>query len=423
MDQNRKFVNLNPVDLKSLQLLSRNKKLSDRLDSFKSFMSSLELTYRRTVLSAADREVNVMDPFTGTERSMLMFASNNYLGLATHPHVKRRVKKAMDEYGCGIGGPPLLNGYIKLIEELEERLAAFKSQEAAMVFSSGFMSNLGVVSGLAEQHDIIIYDELSHASFYDGIRLTKAKAIPFVHNDMQQLSALVDQYTSESDGTLFVCTEGVYSMDGDLAPLDEISTICKSANAVLIVDDAHGTGVLGSDGSGTASHFNCGDEVDITMGTFSKVFATCGGFLTASSDLIGYLRFHARAYIFSASIPPPVAATVLGGIEVIENEPWLRMQLNSNVKYAIEKLRPFGFYATPSAAIITLALPTQMNIRKAALLFHEKNIFINAVEYPAVPASKQRFRISIMATHTKEDIDALATATEEIWNDPIAYLD
>ena len=416
-------MNLTPNDLKSLQLLTRNKKLSDRLDGFKSFMTAQRLTFKRTVLSAADREVNVRDPFTGIERSMLMFASNNYLGLATHPHVKKRVKKAMDEFGCGIGGPPLLNGYIRLIEELEERLAAFKSQEAALVFSSGFMSNLGVISGLAEQNDIIIYDELSHASFYDGIRLTKAKAIAFVHNDMQQLKALVDQYSSESKGTVFVCIEGVYSMDGDLAPLDEISRICKKTNAVLIVDDAHGTGVLGPDGSGTASYFNCEDDIDITMGTFSKVFATCGGFLTASSDLIEYLRFHARAYIFSASIPPPVAATVLGGIEVIENEPWLRMQLLSNVKYAIEKLNPFGFYAKPQAAIITLALPKHMDIRKAALLFHQENIFINPVEYPAVPASKQRFRISIMATHTKEDIDRLAAATEQIWNDPDAYSD
>jgi glycine C-acetyltransferase len=423
MDQNAKSVNLTPGDLKTLQLLSRNKKLSERLDGFKSFMSSQALTYKRTVVSAADRIVNVSDPFTGLERSMLMFASNNYLGLATHPHVKRRVKKAIEEFGCGIGGPPLLNGYIRLIEELEERLAAFKSQEAAMVYSSGFMANLGVVSGLAEQNDTIIYDELSHASFYDGIRLTKAKAIPFVHNDVEQLAALVDQHSSESNGTVFVCTEGVYSMDGDLAPLDEISRICKKANAILIVDDAHGTGVLGADGSGTASHFHCEDGIDITMGTFSKVFATCGGFLTASSDLIEYLRFHARPYIFSASFPPPVAAAVLGGIEVIENEPWLRMQLNSNVKYAIEKLRAFGFYATPSAAIITLALPPQMDIRKAALLFHEKNIFINAVEYPAVPASKQRFRISIMATHTKEDIDALAAVTAEIWNDAKVYLD
>lgn len=414
-------MNTETSNLKSFHLLARNIKLADRLDSFKSMMSALQLTYKRTVLSAADREVTVKDPFTGILRNMLMFASNNYLGLATHPHVKKRVKDATDEFGCGIGGPPLLNGYIRLIEELEERLAAFKSQQAAIVFSSGFLANLGVVSALAEHNDIILYDELSHASFYDGIRLTKARAIPFVHNDIKQLANLAEEYGSKSMGTVFVCIEGVYSMDGDIAPLDKISRICKSAGALLIVDDAHGTGILGEKGNGTASHFHCENYIDITMGTFSKVFATCGGFLTGSADLIEYLRYHARSYIFSASIPPPVAATVLAGLEVIENEPWLRTQLLSNVAYAIQKLKPFGFYATPQAAIITLRLPENMDIRKAAYLFHLKNVFINPVEYPAVPANKQRFRISIMATHTKEDIDSLATATEEVWNDRAAY--
>lgn len=239
------FMNTETSNLKSFHLLARNIKLADRLDSFKSMMSALQLTYKRTVLSAADREVTIKDPFTGILRDMLMFASNNYLGLATHPHVKKRVVDATDEFGCGIGGPPLLNGYIRLIEELEERLAAFKSQQAAIVFSSGFLANLGVVSALAEHNDIILYDELSHASFYDGIRLTKARAIPFVHNDIDQLTNLAEEYGSKSIGTVFVCIEGVYSMDGDIAPLDKISRICKSAGAILIVDDAHGTGILG----------------------------------------------------------------------------------------------------------------------------------------------------------------------------------
>lgn len=408
-------------NLQTIHLNTRNKKLSDRLDFFKQAMAMQTLTYKRSVLSAADRQVLVKDPFRGVIRNMLMFASNNYLGLAIHPHVTKRVKKALDEFGNGIGGPPLLNGYIKLIEETEERLAAFKSHESAIIFSSGFMANLGVVSALAEQNDTIIYDDLSHASFYDGIRMTKAKAIPFAHNDMEKLKRLAEHYATETKGTVFICMEGVYSMDGDIAPLNEISRISKNTGSVLIVDDAHGTGVLGENGSGTASHLGCENDIDITMGTFSKVFATCGGFITASETLIEYLRYYARPYMFSASIPPPVAATVLGGIEVIETEPWLRQQLLSNVEYAIKKLKPFGFYAPPQAAIITLALPEKMDIRKSAYLFHEKDIFLNPVEYPAVPASKQRFRISMMATHTQEDIDRLATVVEEVWNDPDAY--
>jgi glycine C-acetyltransferase len=406
---------------KSLDLLARNIKLADRLDSFKKMMSALQLTYKRVVLSAADREVTIKDPFTGDFRTMLMFASNNYLGLANHRYVKKRVLDAVGKFGCGIGGPPLLNGYIGLIEELEERLAAFKSQEAAIVFSSGFLANLGVISALTEHNDTIIYDELSHASFYDGIRLTRAKAIPFGHNNIQELTRLAEQYGNEAKGNVFVCTEGVYSMDGDIAPLDKIARICKRTDSILVVDDAHGTGVLGGNGSGTAAHFQCEDDIAVTMGTFSKVFATCGGFLTGSANLMEYLRYHARSYIFSASIPPPVAATVLAGLEVMEDEPWLRMQLLSNVKYAIEKLKPFGFYASPEAAIITLQLPANMDIRRAAYQFHLKNIFINPVEYPAVPTNKQRFRISIMATHTTEDIDRLAMATSEVWNDPAVY--
>jgi glycine C-acetyltransferase len=210
-------------------------------------------------------------------------------------------------------------------------------------------------------------------------------------------------------------------MDGDLAPLDRISEIAKTFDAILIVDDAHGTGVLGENGSGTASHLQCDKDIDITMGTFSKTFASCGGFVTASADVIEYLRYHARSYIFSASIPPVVAATVLGGLEVLENEPSLQKQLLDNVQYAVKKLSPFGFFAKPEAAIITLKLPEAMDIRNAAYLYHQKNIFVNPVEYPAVPAGKERFRISVMATHTKEDIDQLATATEEVWNDPYAY--
>ena len=410
-----------PNQLKTLQLQGRKQKLEDRIIAFKAMMSAEMFTYKRTVLSPADREVRVRDPFTGVIRNMMMFASNNYLGLATHPHVQQTVKRAIDQYGCGIGGPPLLNGYIRLIEELEERLADFKSTEAALVFSSGFMANFGIISALADTNDVIIYDELSHASFYDGIRMTKAKAIPFAHNDMEQLQLLVQENAARVKGTLFICIEGVYSMDGDIAPLDEISMIAASAEAMLIVDDAHGTGVLGENGKGTASHLKCEDGIGITLGTFSKVFASCGGFVTASADIVEYLRYHARSYIFSASIPPAIAATVLGGLDVLEKEPWLREQLKSNVNYAISKLHRFGFFANPEAAIITLKLPEDMCIRNAAYLYHQKDIFVNSVEYPAIPTGKERFRISIMATHSKEDIDRLATATEEIWNDPYAY--
>lgn len=407
-------------DLKTILKLTRNQKLSKRVEIFKNTIPTQETTYLRTIVSAADREVIIADRSTGHFKKMLMFASNNYLGLANHPHVNKRVKEAIDNFGTGIGGPPLLNGYSRLVQETETRLAALKEQEAALLFSSGFMANLGIISALAQSNDVIIYDELSHASFFDGIKQTKAKAILFPHNNLQQLEALLTQFI-DCVGTVFVCVEGVYSMDGNLAPLNLIGHLCKKYGAILIVDDAHGTGVLGENGSGTASHFNCSHTIDLTMGTFSKVFAVCGGFITGNEDLINYIRFHARSYIFSASLPPPVTAAVLGGLEVIEKEPWLRTALLDNAQYTIAKLRPYGFCATPQAAIIALALPTGMNIRKAALLFHNKDIFINPIEYPAVAIHKERFRISLMATHTKEDINCLVKAVEEVWNDPKAY--
>ncbi|MCC5938918.1 MAG: pyridoxal phosphate-dependent aminotransferase family protein [Lunatimonas sp.] len=409
------------ANLKTMHLQTRRKKLPERVDEFSRFMAVLQHTYRRTVCSASEREVEVVDPLTRLPRRMLMFASNNYLGLANHPYVIQQVKKAMDRYGAGIGGPPLLNGYIKLIEETEERVAAFKQQESAILFSSGFMTNLGILGALTEHGDTIIYDELSHASFYDGLMTTKAKSHAFRHNDVSHLSHLLESYGADTEGSVYVCVEGVYSMDGDMAPLGEIAALCLQHGAALIVDDAHGTGVLGEGGRGTASQLNCEKEIALSMGTFSKVFATCGGFVAASKPLAEYMRYYARPYMFSASIPPPVAATVLAGLEVMEREPWLRFELLQNMAYAVGKLRHLGLYAEPQAAILTLAIPAGMDIRKAAWLLHQKGIFVNSVEYPAVPANKQRFRVSLMATHTKEDIDGLATALDEVWNDPTAY--
>lgn len=406
----------------NLQLQARKQKLMERVEGFKQFKASHNFTYMRSIASAVDREVAVNDPILGGQRQMLMFASNNYLGLANHPHIKARVQEALEKWGCGIGGPPLLNGYSKLMQEAEERLAALKGQQSAMIFSSGFMANLGLISALAQQNDLIIYDELSHASFCDGLKLSKAKAISFPHNDMAALEALLIKNAHNSYANVYVCVEGVYSMDGDLAPLDVISALCAAHGAMILVDDAHGTGVLGEKGAGTASHLKCSQAIDVTMGTFSKTFATCGGFLAGSRDLIEYLRYTARPYIFSAAVPPLAAAVVLGALDVMEQEPWLQQQLQDNVKYAIERLEGFGFCASPGAAILALQVPKEMDIRTAGYLFHQKNIFLNAIEYPAVPLNQQRFRISLMATHTKADIDRLAEVVEEVWSTPAVYL-
>lgn len=285
-----------------------------------------------------------------------------------------------------------------------------------MIFSTGYSANVGLISGLVNPYDRVIYDELSHASFCDGLKMGHVKAFPFEHNRVDQLKILLEKHSEICRGDLFVGVEGVYSMDGDLAPLDQIVPLCKKHNTILMLDDAHGTGVLGVHGRGTAEYFGVENEIDITMGTFSKSFGVVGGFLTADKAIIDYLRFFARSYMFSASLPPTTIAAVLASLDVIEREPAFIQQLHENVKYTATKLGEIGIETAPEAAIIALKVPKTMNIRRAALHFHEMGIFVNSIEYPAVPLKEQRFRISLMATHQKSDIDQLVAAVAEVWS-------
>lgn len=380
-------------------------------------------TYCRKVLSPQSREVVIYDAETDQNRNMLMFASNNYLGMANSPYVKEKVKAAIDQYGTGLGGPPLLNGYTKLMVELEERLAHLKHQEAAMVFSSGYAANVGMMVALTQANDHVLYDELSHASFFDGMRMTQVPSTKFEHNNLIDLENKLAQLSKTTNDTLFVGIEGVYSMDGDLAPLDKIIPILKKYNAFCMLDDAHGTGVLGKTGSGTAEHFGVERQIDLSMGTFSKSFAMTGGFLAGPKDLIDYMRFFARSYMFSAALPPAVLAAVLAGLDVVETQPELRDLLLDNARYAIQKLRPFGLISNPEAAIIAIKVPEWMDVRKANHFIHENGIFLNAIEYPAVPEGQERFRISLTVEHTKQDIDRLAEVMEKTWSSPKVKID
>ena len=407
------------LNLQNILLQGKDLSLQDRLRYFSEFIkevnSNNQFHYCRQIISDADREVTIIDPHTNRPKKMLMFGSNNYLGLANHPHVCEAVRKAINKYGVGIGGPPLLNGYSILMHELEERLSDLKHAEDTMIFPCGYSANLGLIAGLLTRNDVVCYDEKSHASFYDGLTAGKIKGHRFQHNNIDELNTLLKDKKSLSKGETFVNVEGIYSMDGDLAPLDEIVKLCKKNNAILIVDDAHGTGVMGEHGSGTSEHFGVSRDVDINMGTFSKSFSVMGGFISASRPIIEYLRFFARTYMFSASLPPVIMAAVLAGLDVIENEPERRQMLRDNVKYVADKLRKIGFVTEPQAGIIALRVPESMNIRDGANLFHEAGIFLNAIEYPAVPVHEQRFRISIMATHTRKDLDRLIASVDEVW--------
>ncbi len=406
-------------DLRDILLRGRSLPLLERTSFFQGFLKDLqqndENLCMRQVSSPSDREITIVDPASGRAVRMLMFGSNNYLGLATHPHVVRQAARAAALYGAGLGGPPLLNGYTPLHRELEERLAALKGTEDAMIYSSGYGANIGMVSGLTTKNDIILYDAYSHASFCDGIALAGAQSFLFSHNDLTHLRSLLERAQSRPHNDVFVGVEGVYSMDGDLAPLDRILELCNEYGAHLILDDAHGTGVMGARGRGTAEHFGVDGKIPLTMGTFSKAFTVTGGFVAARKEVIDYLRYFARSYMFSASLPPATIATVLACLDVLEREPERLSRLHENAVYAATRLRALGF-ATPSqSAILPLRVPPGMEIRKASKAFHERGIFLNSIEYPAVPVSQQRFRISIMATHTREDLDRLLDTIEEVW--------
>ncbi len=419
MLQNNEYTGGENFDLRDILISGRKMNLQDKTRFFDSFLENLvtnrQMLNLRCISSPADRTVTVVDEFTGSIKTMLMFGSNNYLGLANHPYVKELVSRIIQKYGAGIGGPPLLNGYTVLHRELEERLAALKGTEDVLIFSSGYGANVGLVSALMNNEDLVAYDSYSHASFHDGIKLSGVQAVHFSHNDVELLSQTLEQTETMKYKDRYVGVEGVYSMDGDVAPLDLIVPVCRNNNALLIVDDAHGTGVMGQKGSGTAEHFGLEGKIDITMGTFSKTFAVTGGFVAASKSIINYLRFFARSYMFSASLPPTVTATVLASLDVMEREPELHQRLQENINYTASCLRRLGFPANTVTPIFPLRVPSEMNIRDASFEFHHRGIFINSIEYPAVPKSQQRFRISIMATHTKQDIDRLMEVIQEIW--------
>ncbi len=412
-------------DLHQVLLRGQALRLRERTKLLGAFLANVsgrqENLTMRIVSSAADREVSVVDPYTGRARRMLMFGSNNYLGLANHPEVRARAIGALQQYGAGVGGPPLLNGYTALHRELEERLAWLKGTEDALLFSSGYGANVGLVTGLMHSTDFVLYDAYSHASFCDGLRMASVSSHRFRHSDVDALARLLEQ-RSGCEGDLFVGVEGVYSMDGDLAPLDLLVPLCASHGAHLIVDDAHGTGVMGQTGRGTAEFFGVEGKVDVTMGTFSKAFACTGGFVAASKPLVDYLRYVARAYMFSASLPPASVATVLAGIDVIQREPERLQQLRENVQHAATVLERCGVNPHPLAPILPLRVPVGMDIRRMAYLLHQRGIFLNSIEYPAVPVSQQRFRISIMATHTADDIRRMGEAVCEVWEEELGAL-
>ena len=337
-------------------------------------------------------------------KKTLMFGSNSYLGLTRHPELIKAAQKALDKYGTGASGSRLMNGNLDLHEELEEKLAEFVGKEAATVFSTGFQSNLGSIAALAGRHDFILIDEKNHASIIEGTRLSFAKIIKFRHNDMEDLEKRLKNL--DQSRIILIVVDGIFSMEGDIAPLDKITELADKYNASVYVDDAHSLGVLGKNGAGTANHFGVTDKVDIIMGTFSKSLASLGGFVAGSKDAINYLKHNARALLFSASIPPASAATVLKALEVIQKEPERIERLWENTNYAKQLLTENNFNIGESTTpIIPIYVGDDVKTYHLATLMLQDGVYVNPVVHPAVEKGKAILRYSLMATHTKEQIE------------------
>ncbi len=374
--------------------------LFDKVAGFTTAKEAMALGIYPYFRALSDSE-GVTATFEGKE--VVMIGSNNYLGLTTDPRVRKAAADALAKYGTSVTGSRFLNGTLELHLELDRRLAQFVGKEAAIVFPTGYQANVGVISALIGREDVVVLDKEAHASIVDGALMSHGTIKRFRHNDLKHLETVLGNLSP--DVRALVVVDGVYSMAGDICPLPEIIQICKKYGARLLVDDAHGIGVTGN-GRGTAAHFGLTDEVDLIMGTFSKSFASIGGFIAGDADVIHYIQHHARSLIFSAALPAPNAATVLAALDIIENEPERVEQLWENAEYMRNGLKELGYnIGTSNTPIIPVIIGEQYRtvLTWAALI--EEGVYTNPVVPPATPPNGSLLRTSYTATHRKEHLD------------------
>ena len=363
--------------------------------------------YFRMISSGQDPVVTM----NGT--TVIMLGSNNYLGLTNHPEIKAAAAAALAAYGTGTAGSRFLNGTLDIHVELEDRLAAFMKREAALTFSTGFQVNLGVISSLIDRKDTVVLDNLDHACILDGARLSFGRVLKFTHNDMASLEERLRSIDS-GRGSLIV-VDGVFSMEGDLSDLPRIVELAKRYHARVMVDDAHGVGVMGEHGRGTAEHFGLEDDVDLVMGTFSKSLAAVGGFVAGTRPVIDWVKHHARSLIFSAAPPPASVASVIKAIEIIEREPERRARLWDNTRYMKRELEGLGYDTGASASpVIPLLVGEDMTAFRMTMRLQEEGVFVNPVITPAVPPDRAMIRTSYMATHTRDHLDRALEAIAKV---------
>jgi len=384
------------------------KSLSEKLANFtaaRDLKASGLYPYFRSIEENHDTEVIIGG------KKLLMFGSNSYMGLTNHPKVLEAARNALTRYGSSCSGSRFLNGTSKLHLELEEKLAAHLGKEAALTFTTGFQTNLGTVASITGRNGVLILDELDHASIIEGSRLSFSKVLKFAHNDMADLEKRLK--TIPIDTIKMIVIDGVFSMEGDICNLPEITRLAKQYQATVMVDDAHSLGVLGKLGRGTADHFGLTDDVDIIMSTFSKSLASVGGFIASNKVIIDYLKHHARSIIFSASMPPSAAAAAMAALEIMQAEPERLEKLWANTAYITKAVKDLGFdMGVSESPIIPIYIRDNSLTFKFTQLLYEEGIFVNPVVSPAVSSDSSLIRMSIMATHSKEQLDYVISKLE-----------
>lgn len=354
--------------------------------------------YFRAISSDQDAEV-IIDG-----KKVLMLGSNSYLGLTNHPKIKEAAKAAIDKYGTGCAGSPFLNGTLDLHIEFENKLAQFFNKAGVMLYSTGFQTNVGVIPSATGRNDYIIFDETDHASIIEGKRLSFANTLKFKHNDMNNLERVLQKCPIEAAKLIVV--DGVFSMEGDIVKLPELVEITNKYNASIMVDEAHGLGVLGRKGRGTCDHFGVVDKVDIIMGTFSKSLASIGGFVAADAETINWMKHNSRSYIFSASISPAATAAAMAAFDIMVSEPWRQDNLWKVTNHALDGFRQLGFeIGNTETPIIPLFVRDNEKTFTVTKMLLDEGIFVNPVISPAVAPNDTLIRISLMATHTIEQVD------------------
>lgn len=346
-------------------------------------------------------------------KDVVMLGSNNYLGLTTDPRVRAAAAEALDRFGTSVTGSRFLNGTLELHLELERRLAKFVGMEAALVFSTGYQTNVGTITAILGKGDTAILDKDAHACIVDGCMMSRGEMKRFKHNDLEDLERVLSKMP-EDDGGRLVIVDGVYSMSGEIAPLPQIVDICKRYGARIMVDDAHGVGVTGQ-GRGTVAHFGLQNEVDLVMGTFSKSFASIGGFIAGSADVIHYIQHHARSLIFSAALPAPNTAAVLAALDIIETEPDHVARVWKNADYMRGQLNAMGYNTMGSSTpIIPILIGDQYRTALTWAALIENGVYTNPVVPPATPPNASLLRTSYTATHTQEHLDRALAAFKSV---------